>query len=117
MSEEYLGPKNLRPGPIRHEKLSPQLEEMARYTYRAVGRLITPTYEQWELDFLRDTHPERELVLWMAIAGAFQKAVEDRPEMDQKAILGDLVAVSTGAQSKHGLDGYYAAAWKELEDG
>jgi hypothetical protein len=107
--------QNLGSRPIRHEKLSPECEKVARYTYKVVGSLLKPTYEQWELDFLRNIYPERELSLWILIADAFPKAVKDHPEMDRKAVVDDLVAVSHGADSRLGLKDYYAAAWQKYQ--
>ena len=108
--------KDVKPGPIRHEGLSPQMEEVARFTYQAVGHLISPTFEQWELGFLRDSTPERELFLWLVITEAFNRAVADHPDLDEMLIVGDLAAISAGAKSTHGLADYYYAVLRELEE-
>ena len=50
----------LEEGPIRHE-LDPEAQKIARYTYNLVGKYVQPTLEQWELGFMRDAHPRREL--------------------------------------------------------
>jgi len=108
--------KDVKPGPICHESLSPTMEEVARFTYHMVGHLISPTFEQWELGFLRDLYPERELFLWLVIAEAFDRVVADHPGLDEKLIVGDLAAVSTGAESTHGLADCYHAVLRELEE-
>jgi hypothetical protein len=108
--------KDVKPGPIRHEGLSPKMEEVARFTYQAVGHLISPTFEQWELGFLRDSRPERELFLWLVITEAFNRAVADHPDLDEMLIVSDLAAISTGAESTHGLADYYHSVLRKLED-
>jgi hypothetical protein len=62
----------LRPGPVRHSQLPPDLTERVRSLYARVGSLMHPTFEQWELGFCRDAHPEQEIALWEVIATAFE---------------------------------------------
>ncbi len=114
---EHIDPKKIRPGKIKHEGLDPEWERIARHTYQAVGHLVKPTYEQWELDFLRDDSPEQELVLWLVISDAFDVAVAKHPDFDQKAILGDLILISAGGRSQHGLEETYLAAGKRYQGG
>ena len=114
---EFIDPKKVRPGNIKHEGLDPEWEKIARHTFQVVGHLVKPTYEQWELDFLRDTNPEHELFLWLIISDAFEVAVVERPELDQKVIIGDLILISAGGVSQHGLDEMYTAAGKKYQAG
>lgn len=114
---EFVDPKKVRAGKIKHERLDPKWEEIARHTFQVVGHLVKPTYEQWELDFLRDQNPEQELFLWLVIAAAFEVAVAERPDLDQKAILGNLILISAGGTSQHGLEEIYLAAGKQYQRG
>src|SRR5215831_10674511 len=65
MSEpEYVDPRTLRPGPIRHESLPPDLLGQIKAVYEVIGPHIDMTLEQFEIDFMRDMHPEREIAIW-----------------------------------------------------
>src|SRR5262249_46388058 len=95
-------PKDLVQGPIRHENLSPESLATARSTYQDVGRYLFPSFEQWELGFLRDCHPERELATWASIAKAFNdflaKAGRNREAVSQSEgkSLVDLLTLISG---------------------
>jgi len=110
-----IDPNKVRPGNIKHEGLDPKWEEIARHTFAVVGHLVKPTYEQWELDFLRDKSPEQELFLWLVISDAFEVAVAEHPDFDEKAVLGDLIRISAGGPSQYGLKEIYLAAGREYQ--
>lgn len=83
---------------IQHpEGLSPELEKLSRQLYKQVGRYHCKTYEQWELDFLRDTNPDKELAVWAAVADAHRRYLEDHPEANPRTVVSQLVLVSMGA--------------------
>ena len=107
--DEFTHPKMSRSGTIQRERLDSELEGIARHTYQVVGRLVKSTYSQWELEFLRDQNPEQELFRWLAISDAFEVAVDERPDLDEKAILGDLIHVAVGGPSRYGLKKTYLA--------
>ena len=97
--------EDLKQGPIRHEKgLTPLLEEIARAIFSKVGHFVYPTFEQWELGFMRDMHPESEVTLWCSIAAAWlayhEKYLNDKalPDEDERKLLGALIAISTGME-------------------
>ena len=59
----------IQPGPLRHKRgLSPLLEQIGRTLYSKVGHFVYPTFEQWEIGFMRDMHPWKEILIWEAIA-------------------------------------------------
>lgn len=88
----------LRQGPIRHAGgLDAVLTKWARSLYERVGRLMYPSFEQWELGFMRDTRPHQELFVWEAIAQVHKQFVADHPDCDQSKVLGTIAALSTGA--------------------
>src|SRR5262249_7005952 len=61
MSEpEYIDPKQLRPGPIRHKTLPPELLEQVKAIFDVIGPYIGMPLEQFEIGFMRDMHPESE---------------------------------------------------------
>lgn len=59
--------------PLRHSGLSEPQLAFAKYTYQVVGKYQCPTLEQWELGFMRDTHPDQELMTWMRISCVVKK--------------------------------------------
>ena len=99
---EYVDPRTLRPGPIRHQSLPPDLLGQIRAVYDVIGPHIDMTLEQFEIDFMRDMHPEREVALWCRIAIAWLAYHEDflgneiLPNEEEREILGALIAISTG---------------------
>jgi len=94
---------DLKPGPIRHTTLPPVYLEIARWTYEVVGRFVESTLEQWELAFMRDAHPERELGFWARCANAYTKFLKSKDRdprtisQEEGAFLVSLLVV-TGTQ-------------------
>jgi hypothetical protein len=99
---EYVDPKELRPGPIRHESLTPELLEYIEAVYHMVGPYLNTTLEQFEIGFMRDAHPAREVAVWCGITAAWtayhNKYLSEQllPDVDEKKLVGALVAISTG---------------------
>jgi hypothetical protein len=54
MTREDL--KKIKPGPVRHDGLPPDLLVLAKLTYRATGRFLYRTLEEWELGNRRNRH-------------------------------------------------------------
>jgi hypothetical protein len=111
MSEpEYVDPSTLRPGPIRHESLPPDLLGQIRAVYDVIGPYLGMTLEQFEIDFMRDMHPEREVATWCRIAKAWLAYHEDylgnetRVNEEERKLLGALVAISAGVEDVSKLD-------------
>ena len=105
MSEpKYVDPRTLRPGPIRHRSLPPDLLGQIRAVYDVIGEYIGMTLEQFEIGFMRDMHPEREVAIWCGIAKAWLAYHEDflgnetLPNEEERKLLGALVAISTGVE-------------------
>jgi hypothetical protein len=103
MSEpEYIDPKQLRPGPIRHESLPPEMLDQLKAVYDVIGRYLNMTLEQFEIGFMRDLHPESEVALWCSITAAWlayhEKFLNDEtlPDQDERKLLAALLAISTG---------------------
>jgi hypothetical protein len=105
MSEpEYIDLKRLRPGPIRHESLPPELLDQIRAVHEVVGSYVGMSLEHFEIGFMRDTHPESEITLWCNIAKAWLAYDEDflgnvtLPDEEERRLLGALIAISTGVE-------------------
>ena len=61
--------------------------------------------EQFEIGFMRDMHPEREIAVWASITAAWnayhEKFLdnEELPAEEEKKLFGALVAISTGVKT------------------
>jgi hypothetical protein len=101
---KFVDPRELRPGPIRHESLPPDLLGQIRAVYQVIGPHIDMTLEQFEIGFMRDMHPEREVALWCRIAKAWLAYHEDfleneiLPNEEERKLLGALIAISAGVE-------------------
>ena len=102
MSEpQFIDPQKLRPGPICHESLPPELLDQIRAVFEVIGPYIGMTLEQFEIGFMRDRHPESEVALWFRITKAWLAYHEDflanerLPKGDERKLLGALIAIST----------------------
>ena len=78
----------LNPNPIMHETLSERLTEKLKIIYRHFAYLSFPTFEQFELEFLRDANPEIEIAYWTRLALIFRGyctheslSEEEKPEI------------------------------------
>jgi hypothetical protein len=101
---EHINPRKLRPGPIRNESLPPKLLEVIKTVFEMIGQYLGMTLEQFEIGFMRDMHPEREVAVWASITAAWisyhEKFLEDEELLadEEKKLLGALVAISAGAK-------------------
>jgi hypothetical protein len=97
-----IDPSEVQPGPIRHVSLSPELLRELKHLYDHVGRYVQPTLEQWELGFMRDEHPEREVSVWRSISKAYTDYKREHlggkrvPDKEAGDLIGSLSAISTG---------------------
>lgn len=103
MSEpEFIDPGKLRPGPIRNESLPPDLLDQIEAVFEVIGPYIGMSLEQFEIGFMRDMHPESEVILWVRITKAWLAyheeflANETLPNEEERKLLGALIAISTG---------------------
>ena len=91
----------IKPGPLRHKKgLSPLLERIARAIYEKVGHFVYPSFEQWEIGFMRDMHPWREILIWEAIARTHDLYLAKHPDADMQQPVGNIVSISLGHVSE-----------------
>lgn len=105
MSEsEHVDPRQLRPGPIRHKSLPPDLLELIKAVFEVIGPYIGMTLEELEVGFMRDMHPASEVALWCRIAKGWlayhEKFLHNQrlPDDEEKKMLGALIAISTGIE-------------------
>lgn len=111
MSEpEFIDPKKLQPGPIRHKSLPPELLERIEAVYGVIGPYFGTTLEQFEIGFMRDMQPEIEVAIWCSITAAWlayhEKYLNDEPLPDEqeRELIGALIAISTGVEDVASLN-------------
>jgi hypothetical protein len=94
---------DIKQGPIRHQKgLTPLLEEFARVLFTKVGHFIHPTFEQWELGFMRDMHPWREILIWENIARTYDLYLAEHPETtNNEGVVSTIILISAGQVSEN----------------
>ena len=101
---ETVDLKKLVPGPIRNESLPAELLEQIRAVYDVIGPYLGTTLEQFEIGFMRDSNPAREVAVWCSIIAAWltyhKKHLGDEmlSEEDEKKLLGALIAISSGVE-------------------
>ena len=101
---DFIDPRQLRPGPIRHGVLEPDLLEQIAAVFHVLGPYISMNLEQFEIGFMRDMHPESEVALWCSIAAAWlayhEKYLGDKtlPDDEERNLLAALVAISAGVE-------------------
>ncbi len=105
MSEsEDIDPRQIRPGPIRHESLPPELLDQIKVVFDLLGPYLGTSLEQFEINFMRDSDPDREVAVWISIMAAWmdyhEKYVGDDllPDDEERKLLGALIAISTGLE-------------------
>jgi hypothetical protein len=99
---EYIDPSKLRPGPIRHETLPPELLDRINAVFDVIGRYTGMNLEEFEIGFMRDMHPEREVAIWGSITAAWlayhKQYLNDEilPDDEERSLLAAVIAISTG---------------------
>jgi hypothetical protein len=87
----------LKSGPIRHETISDDLLERVRVIYDGIRDFYGSTLEQFEIGFMRDSHPEKEIAVWERILVATDIVTAAMPNLKRKMVLRTLLAYSMGA--------------------
>lgn len=99
----YIPIDQIRSGPIRHESLPDELLERIRAVHKLIGPYVGSNLEQFELSFMRDSHPEHEVSIWSRIAIAWHTYhknftnLKRLPEEAEKDLIRALLTISMGA--------------------
>jgi hypothetical protein len=109
-------------GPIRHPELSPFLLGIIGWTYRVVGRYVRPTLEQWELGFMRDMHPDREVAIWHRLAFAFvtyhrRRDLPLRSRPEELELIGAFLHLNSAAERDDSEEGLFVRQCFKSPDG
>ena len=97
----------LKPSPIRSELTNLDLL-IAAYTFKHAGYLFCNTLEQWELGFMRDSNPRKELGWWLCACYMLKKV---KP-VDLKE---EVVKVIAGEGSPDVMKAFHEG-WDRIED-
>ncbi|MEI8194815.1 MAG: hypothetical protein WCI73_02785 [Phycisphaerae bacterium] len=94
---EKVEVSKLRPGPIQHSGFSDELLQLMRVVHDRIKDVYPISLEKWELGFMRDRHPERELAVWQLMSDATEAAAKQLPALGRKAIFKVVLGHSMGA--------------------
>ncbi len=103
---QKVRPPDIRFGPIRHQKLSDELEARIRKFEPIFAEVYPRTHEEWLDGFQRDVDPEPEVAIWEAMALAFQTFTERGSlNLDAKKEAFGLLLVRSAGDEQHTLAG------------
>jgi hypothetical protein len=80
---EKVDLRKLRPGPIRHESIPPELVGRIRLVRAALLRVYPHSMSFWLDGFKRDTHPSDEIAYWEHVAAVFLEYAAMTPRLTQ----------------------------------
>jgi hypothetical protein len=75
--------QHVQEGPIQHHSLPSDMLKTLGSLYKTVGKHVSPTLEHWEIGFMRDLRPEREIAVWLDIEAALLRLLKVTPSADQ----------------------------------
>jgi len=89
--------ETIKEGKIRHGGLPAGLLRRIRGVHEHVRDILGRTLEQFEIGFMRDMDPEKEVVIWERLVAAMARVEQALPEVDKNVVLRTLLAYSMGA--------------------
>jgi hypothetical protein len=111
----------IKPGPIRHQQLSPELQALAKESWDEVGRFVPycRSFEDWELGFMRDSDPEGQIRWWLMVAKAMRRFRFFSPSEAQarnalKCFLGISMAADKPLDIAPALWSQCASIWQQV---
>ncbi len=84
----------IKRSPIRNPSLPDALLDRVRAIHERIRDAYTVNLEQFEIGFMRDGHPEKQVAVWERISVAFEKVTKAMPELEKKLVLRTLLAYS-----------------------
>ena len=78
MKVVMVDPATLVDGPLQHTTLPPMLLARIRRIHDVFHDVFKQSLADWIEGFQRDMHPENEVILWEAMARAFQAYLADK---------------------------------------
>jgi hypothetical protein len=88
-------------GPIRHEDVD-ALVSVLRWIWRHLSQHISwcRTFEDWELGFLRDTHPATEIAVWAKSTYVYLEFLAQHPAADKATVFGAITCIMGGREDR-----------------
>ena len=80
-----IDPRDLKKGPIRHERLADEMVSRVRAVRAALLRVYPQTMEAWLDGFKRDTHPQKEVLWWEHLSTCFLEYFWTKCQNDEQA--------------------------------
>lgn len=69
----WVDARDLNPGERRAESFPEEIRDLFRDLKFKLDEVYPMSVEQWEDGFLRDTHPEQEIALWLHVADIYSR--------------------------------------------
>jgi hypothetical protein len=105
-----------REGLIVSTDLTDDQTETIRQIHGLLSPYLNTPFERFELNFLRNSHPEQEILSWTRIANAHQEFRTEYPTAsneEAKAAFKGLLLMSTGTSKPVEVP---QAAWDKLQE-
>ncbi|MFH1401495.1 MAG: hypothetical protein ABIG40_00850 [Parcubacteria group bacterium] len=99
MEKKIIKISDMRQSPIRHAVLPNRFIERVRAFKQVLGDVENTSPEEAIRNFMRDLHPERELIIWEHIAAVYQKFITENTITDvatKKEVYGVALSTSMG---------------------
>ena len=99
---KLVKPSKPKASPIHHVHLPDELLKQIAAIYKSLGPYLGTTLEQFEIGFVQDMHPVREIALWTKIEAAWRtyhaKLPSGRPQSKEveKKLVSAFIAIATG---------------------
>ena len=106
---KLVKPSKPKPSPIHHVHLPDELLKQIAAIYKSLGPYLGTTLEQFEIGFLQDMHPVREIALWTKIEAAWRtyhaKFPAGRPQSkeEEKKLVSAFIAIASGITDSLGV--------------
>ena len=103
--------------PIRHPELPKELIERIEKFQKTFGEIYPVSVEKTIDNFKRDTHPEREVKIWEAMAETWKSYTEEHANLSQdekKELLGILLDGSSAPEHPGGFKYFSQENVKEI---
>jgi hypothetical protein len=92
------------PSEYRHPPFPEDIRDYLRQLQKTFADVYPRTIEQWEDGFRRDTHPDREIALWLYMGDVFEHFTSGQPlDADQKRDIFQVILASVNNGTKHVL--------------
>jgi hypothetical protein len=102
LKRKQAKPSKPKPSSIHHVHLPDELLKQIAAIYKSLGPYLGTTLEQFEIGFLQDMHPVRQIALWTKIEAAWRsyhaKFPSDRSpsKEEEKKLISAFIAIATG---------------------